>query len=193
MRNSASVSRRTVLVTSILWATSTRILASQRKVVPFDNYKAITHAKTWCGKKNNPCAKYFEGGNYSDCAHFIAHCLAAGGLVIKSPDAGFNPCPQGLAVRNVDLVAELKKFISDGYSNVSEIGLADAIVGDIGFLDSPIRPYHAFMICKPVNLAKIPPPTVEVWAHSTARCCEAMDAQWKQWYSTAFRITDGTP
>ena len=166
-------------------------LVAVGKKLKFDNWKAISHAKAWCEQKNNPCGNYFEGGNYSDCAHFIAHCMAAGGLTIKAPDPAFNPCPNGLAVRNTDLVAALRKFIAEGYSNLSEIGLTDAIVGDIGFLDSPVRPYHAFMICKPVNLAKMPPPAVEVWAHSTSRCCKPMDAQWKQWFSTAFRITDG--
>ena len=160
------------------------------KQVPFANWKAIFYAKAWCGKKGNACGKYLEGGNYSDCTHFLAHCLAAGELSIKSPDPGFSPCPHGLAVRYTDLLVALRKLITDGNSNVTEIGLADAIVGDVGFLDSPLRPYHAFMVCKPVDLTKILPPTVEVWAHSTARCCEAMDAQWKQWFSTAFRITD---
>jgi hypothetical protein len=159
--------------------------------VPYDNFKAITHAKNWCGKLDNPCGKYFSGGNFSDCAHFQAHCLAAGGPKIKAPDPNFNPCPDGLAVRNTDLVAALRKLITDGATNISEIGLSDAIVGDIGFLDSPLRPYHAFMICKPVDLRITPPPPVQVWAHSTKRCCEAMDAQWRQWFSTSFRLTDG--
>lgn len=88
------------------------------------------------------------------------------------------------------LVAELKA-LAKKYSNVHDIGLAGATVGDVGFLDRPDRPYHAFMICKPVDLSLIPPPPVNVYAHSTSRCCEAMDAQWRQWFSTLFRLEDG--
>lgn len=182
-------SRRSFAISSVIAAAAPRIARAAGKV-PFDNQKAISHAKSWCGKKDNPCKKYLEGGNYSDCAHFIAHCLAAGGLKIEA-DPSFSPCPQGLAVRNTDLVAALRNFVKQGYSNVLEIDFSDAIVGDIGFLNRPDRPTHAFMVCKTVDMRKMPPPPVEVWAHSDSRCCEAMNAQWRQWFSTAFRITDG--
>jgi len=187
--NLSTLTRRGFVIGTAMAAASPRGVSAAGQV-PFDNWKAISHAKSWCGKKSNPCGKYFEGGKYSDCAHFVAHCLAAGGLKIKA-DPGFNPCPDGLAVRNTDLVAALRDFIKKGHSNVTEIGLSDAIIGDIGFLDRPDRPYHAFMIAAPVDLRKIPPPAVQVWAHSVSRCSEAMDAQWKQWFSSAFRITDG--
>jgi hypothetical protein len=155
----------------------------------YDNWKAITHAKAWCGKEDNPCGKFLAGDNQSDCAHFIAHCLKAGGIVI-SDTSGAALCPAGLAVRNSDLVPALRDLATK-YTNVSEIGLTDAIIGDVGFLDSPLRPYHAFMVCEPVNLAQVPPPPVKVYAHSTTRCCASMDAKWAQWFSTLFRITDG--
>ena len=159
----------------------------------YDNWNAIQYAKEWSTKESNSCGVYLKQGKYSDCAHFVAHCLVAGGLKIVSSDPAFKPCPHGLAVRNVDLVSALRKHISDGAENIREIGLADSIVGDIGFLDRPDRPYHAFMVCTPVNLTIIPPPAVRVWAHSVRRSCEPMDAQWRQWFSTLFRIEDHKP
>lgn len=123
----------------------------------YDNWKAIQHAKTWCNKEDNPCGKFFKEGNYSDCAHFLAHCLNAGGLRITAPDPSFNPCPHGLAVRNTDLVAALRKLVADGATNIKEVGLTEAIIGDVGFLNRPDRPSHAFMVCTPVDLRVMPP------------------------------------
>lgn len=158
--------------------------------ISYNNGKAIQHAKSWCGKQSNPCGVYLEGPERSDCAHFLAHCLKAGGIEIRNQDTATAFCPHGLAVRNTVLVAVLKD-LALRYSNIREIGLADAIVGDVGFLDRPDRPYHAFMICEPVDMRLTPPPPIKVYAHSTSRCCEAMDAKWRQWFSTLFRLEDG--
>lgn len=154
----------------------------------YDNWKAITYAKNYCGKKDNACGKYLEGDEKSDCAHFIAHCLAAGGIVIKNPDPGTAFCPHGLAVRNTVLVDGLRK-LANQYENVKEIGLADGIVGDVGFLDH-LKPYHAFMVCEPFDLSK-PADAPKVYAHAASRCCERMDTNWKHWFSTMFRLEDG--
>ena len=155
--------------------------------VPYDNHKAITYAKTWCSKASNACGVHLEGDNRSDCAHFLAHCLAAGGITIKDPSTGL--CPHGLAVRNVDLVAGLKA-LGQAYENVFPIPLNDAIVGDVGFLKIE-RPRHAFMVCEPWNSYGNPLSTPKVYAHSSARCCETMDTSWRQWLSDAFRLEDG--
>jgi hypothetical protein len=157
--------------------------------IKYDNWKAISHAKAWCSKKENDCGKYLQGGELSDCAHFIAHVLAAGGIVIKNKDPLTAFCPKGLAVRNTVIVEELKQ-LDQKYENVEEIGLTDAIIGDIGFLDRPDRPYHAFMVCEPVDMTK-PFTAPKVYAHSGEKCCEEMGTAWKQWFSTMFRITDG--
>jgi hypothetical protein len=155
--------------------------------IKYDNWKAITYAKNYCGKEDNSCKVFLKGENKSDCAHFIAHCLAAGGIVIKNDDQGTAFCPHGLAVRNTVLVTELRKLDTQ-FENVTEIGLTDGIVGDVGFLDI-LKPYHAFMVCEPFDLSKpLEPP--KVYAHSSSRCCERMDTSWKQWFSTMFRITD---
>ena len=139
-------------------------------------------------RQENACGRYLEGENLSDCAHFVAHCLAAGGIVIKNTDSNTAFCPHGLAVRNTVLVDELRKLASR-YENVIEIGLADGIIGDVGFLDH-LKPYHAFMVCEPFNLGE-PTGAPKVYAHSTARCCDRMDTSWKHWFSTMFRLEDG--
>jgi hypothetical protein len=153
---------------------------------PYDNWKAITHAKEWCGKKSNVCGVFLDGENKSDCAHFIAHCLAAGGIVIKNTDRGTAFCPHGLAVRNVDVVGHLKQLAA-AFDNVKPIDMTDAIVGDVGFLKLE-RPRHAFMVCEPWNGSVTTTP--KVYAHSSSRCCEVMDTSWRHWLSDAFRLED---
>ncbi len=154
--------------------------------VKYDNWKAITYAKNYCGTKQNSCGAYLEGENKSDCAHFIAHALAAGGIVVKDPNTTL--CSHGLAVRNTVIVDELRKLAGQ-FENVKEIGLIDGIVGDIGFLDH-LRPYHAFMVCEPFGLGE-PTDAPKVYAHAASRCCERMDTSWKHWFSTMFRLEDG--
>lgn len=154
---------------------------------PYNNFKAISYAKAWCGKEGNACGVFLKGDKLSDCAHFLAHCLAAGGIVIKDPTTKL--CPQGLAVRNVDLVTGLNA-LAQSFDNVFAIALNDAIVGDVGFLKLE-RPRHAFMVCEVWNPITDPLGTPKVYAHSTARCCEQMETSWRQWLSDAFRLEDG--
>ena len=159
-----------------------------RPSVGFDNWKAITYARTYCGQQNNACGVFLNVGNQSDCAHFIAHCLHAGGIDIKPSDPANKLCPSGLAVRNTDLVAALKDAVKK-YANVQELGLIDAIVGDVGFLSNLLRPSHAFMLCEPANLAD-PRKPAKVYSHTANRCCEDNGAEIRQWFATMFRITD---
>lgn len=156
--------------------------------IKYDNWKAISYAKEYCGKENNVCGVFLNEPNKTDCAHFIAHCLHAGGITIKTSDSQANWCPQGLTVRNTDLVASLRKAASS-YENVKEIGLADAIIGDIGFLSNLLRPSHAFMLCQNVDL-RDPLKPATVYAHTTNRCCNDMNAEIRQWFATLFRIED---
>jgi hypothetical protein len=152
----------------------------------YSNPKAFGYAKKYCGQKTNECGVYLEGPKKSDCAHFLAHCLNAGG--IKIPDGGQDLCPMGLAVRNVDLVDALNKLAAQ-YENIKVIDLSEAIIGDVGFLKIE-RPRHAFMVYKPGTLPgglDVP----YVWAHSDSRCGEQLDTVWRQWFSTAFRLEDG--
>lgn len=155
--------------------------------IPYKNINAITYAKLYCGQQNNSCGVYLQGGNQSDCAHFLAHCLNAGGINIPDID-GTNLCPSGLAVRNPTIVAYLRS-LAGSYSNVVEVGLTDVIVGDVGFLDI-VKPTHAFMICEPFDIGT-PYIGPKVYAHSNSRCCEPLDTSWRQFFTTMFRLTDG--
>lgn len=158
---------------------------------PYKNIAAINYAKKYCGQtgsEGNSCGVYLSGENKSDCAHFLAHCLAAGGIRIANTNPGTAFCPDGLAVRNTDIESELKR-LSKQYDNIKEIDLSDAIVGDVGFLQAH-RPWHAFMVCEVWNIG-MPTSTPKVWAHSSARCCEEMNTDWKHWFSSAYRLEDG--
>lgn len=166
-------------------------IARSQPRIRYSNAKAIAYAKKYASLRDNSCKVFLDGEKKTDCAHFVAHCLAAGGIVVKNPDQNNQLCPTGLAVRNVDIEAYLSE-LSTKYANVKKQSLIwDAIVGDIGFLHVE-RPRHAFMVCEPVDTRVVPPKPVKVWAHSGNRSCEEMDAQWRQWFSSSFRLEDGT-
>src|SRR5688572_21141459 len=110
-----------------------RILLGPETKVAYDNWKAITYARKYCGQRQNECGVYLDGPKKTDCAHFMAHALAAGGIRVAVTDPSANLCPWGLTVRNTDLVAALRALAAR-HSNVHEIGLTDSIIGDIGFL-----------------------------------------------------------
>lgn len=76
--------------------------------VKYDNWKAISYAKKYCGLEDNACRVFLNEPGKTDCAHFVAHCLHAGGITIKTADPTANFCPWGLAVRNTDIVAGCK-------------------------------------------------------------------------------------
>ena len=156
--------------------------------IGFNNWRAITYARTYCGQNSNACGVFLNQPGKTDCAHFIAHCLAAGGIAIKTSDSTANFCPQGLAVRNTDLLAKLNEF-AGSYSNVASIGLTDAIIGDIGFLRNLTRPSHAFMISEGVAWGDLLTPA-KVYAHTANKCSEDMKAEIRQWFAAMFRITD---
>ncbi|HEV8693635.1 MAG TPA: amidase domain-containing protein [Lysobacter sp.] len=171
---------------------SSAVSAGKSRGHKYDNFKAFSYARAWCAKEQNSCGVFLKGDNKSDCAHFIAHCLNAGGIRVANKDAATKFCGDGLAVRNSVIVDELKKLASL-YSNIKEMDLVDGVVGDVGFLDRPDRPYHAFMVCEPYKLGDLAALTTgpKVWAHSLARCCEPMDTNWKHWFSSMFRLEDG--
>jgi len=156
--------------------------------IKYYNSKAIAYAKNYCGKQDNACHVFLNETDKTDCAHFVAHCLDAGGITIKTTDPTANFCPSGLAVRNTDLVAALR-FLASKHDNMTEIGMVDAIVGDIGFLSNLRRPSHAFLLCEPVDL-RDPLKPAKVWAHTSKKCCEDTGAEIRQWFATIFRITD---
>ncbi|RRV10020.1 hypothetical protein EGJ28_15140 [Stutzerimonas xanthomarina] len=162
------------------------VLLDGRKV-KYDDAKATAYARKYCSQKSNDCGHYYDQPGKTDCAHFIAHCLSAGGISIRPGAGSTTTCPAGLAMRNTDLVAALKNLAAT-YDNVDELGMIDAIVGDIGFLSNLLRPSHAFMLCEPANLAD-PLKPAKVYAHTSAKCCEDTGAEIRQWFATMFRIT----
>jgi Putative amidase domain len=164
------------------------IAAAQKPKAKYSNGNALKYIKAYCGQKTNSCGKYLEGEKLSDCAHFVAHCLKAGGITIKATDADGDLCPDNLAFRNVTLIAGLRDTAAKS-SNVREIQLSEGIIGDIGFLNLD-QPRHAFIVSRPgkyPDAFSVP----FVWAHSTSRCDEQLDTNWRQWLSTAFRLEDG--
>jgi hypothetical protein len=171
---------------------ATKGLRSQRDTLSYSNNQALQNAKTFCGQNSNPCGVFLldPAQKLSDCAHFIAHCLSAGGLKIATSDPTANFCPDGLAVRNSDLIAGLRDA-ANKFSNVQEVVCDETAIGDVGFLNAIVRPSHAFMICKrfaPCTDEQNPP---TVYAHTTNRCCGAMELKWYQFFGTAFRLADG--
>lgn len=170
-----------------------------KSCIAYQNPKAMAYASAHCNKQENSCGVYLTGGELSDCAHFIAHCLNAGGLVVKRR-TGDQLCPLDLAVRNVDIDAHLAE-LAVKYKNVKPIAIEEAIVGDIGFLLGTnkrglLSPTHAFMVketkYKTENrvIPYFEPPIV--WAHSAERCPkgERMDIEYRQYIARAYRLED---
>src|SRR5689334_18752887 len=114
--------------TTVEYAVKNTAAIGAGAIAKYDNWKAITHAKTYCGQTNNECGDFYDRPGKTDCAHFIAHCLNAGGITIKPSNPSDTTCPMGLSMRNTDLVAALKKLAKD-CDNVSELGMIDAIIG----------------------------------------------------------------
>lgn len=127
---------------------------------------AFAYATTYCGQNNNSCGKFYD----SDCAHFMSHCLAAGGVGVTGGDPAAR-CPAGLCIRAEQLAAALynatKKF-----SNVTQLNSYDqGRRGDYGFLKN-FHPYksHAFLLAGTPTAASGP-----VYAHTNNHCGDAMD------------------
>lgn len=159
--------------------------------IKYSNTAAIAYAKKYAAQETNSCGVFLldPAKKLSDCAHFVAHCLKAGGIEIKRKDPA-DPalCPDGLSYRNTEIVAALKD-LSTKFENVKEISISDAIIGDFGFFNklSLSRPTHGFMICK----TAADPNDYTVYAHTTNRNCEKMEPTWMDSYDVAFRMVDG--
>lgn len=161
-------------------------LTATGNTIAYNNWRAITYARNYCGRNDNACGVYLNdpSKNLSDCAHFVSHCLHAGGITIKDPSTTL--CPAGLAVRVTDVVSGLRK-LADRFDNVKEIDFRDTIIGDYGFLRSfLVRLTHAFMICEPAAN----PDDYKLLAHTANRCCQKGEPRWFQDFATGFRITD---
>jgi hypothetical protein len=162
-------------------------LIGDKNGVAYQNIRAINYARTYAGKDDNACGVYLNDATkkQSDCAHFISHCLNAGGITITDPDPANQLCPSGLAVRVSDLVAALGALAAK-FDNVSSIDFTDAIIGDVGFFNSIVVPSHAFMICQPAASKD----DYLIYAHTTNRPCTKPQPKWYQFFGAAFRLTD---
>jgi len=156
--------------------------------IKYKNISAISYAKNFAGLNNNSCGIYNNNPstNLSDCAHFISHCLNKGGIEIKALQPDYSICKDGLCYRVEELTSALEK-LSQSYSNVQQISINDAIIGDYGFFKIPIvRPTHAFMICMPAASTN----DITIYAHTTNRNCSKPEPNWYQFFGEAYRITD---
>jgi hypothetical protein len=132
----------------------------------YNSAAAFAYAATYCGRNSNSCGKFYD----SDCAHFMSHCLAAGGVGVTGGDSAAR-CPAGLCIRAEELAAAFynstKKF-----SNVTQLNSYDqGRRGDYGFLKN-FHPYksHAFLLAGTPSATSGP-----VYAHTTNHCGDAMD------------------
>jgi hypothetical protein len=170
----------------------------------FDLSNALEYARDWAGQRQNVCGAFFDETAFSDCAHFVAHCLAAGGLHINASEPLARRCPLGVTCRSWDLVDTLRLLSRTEPHRISEIDFASAVAGDVGFLlkdsrdprdgfGAPYRPTHAFVISRaaasPLRGAA---DAVRVWAHSDQRSDEPLSGGWQQSFSTAFRLQSYT-
>lgn len=174
------------LFVSIIFLTGTTKPVAKKK---YKNSLAIAYAKKYAPMNTNSCGIYNNNpsANLSDCAHFIAHCLKAGGIEIKAAIVDSSICKEALAYRVVEITAALAS-LSQNYENVQQITINDAIVGDYGFFKVPaIRPSHAFMVCKPA----VNPNDITIYAHTANRACTKPEPSWYQFFDVAYRITDG--
>ena len=149
-------------------------LSAGKSVVFYDSVKAKEYAIKWCSA-GNECSSG-KGGQFddeinSDCTHFMAHILDAGGVTVAgSPEAS---CAKGLSIRVIDLG---KWFADAAEKNVNVRKLPDwqsAKAGDFCFLEHfrwrefSIAKSHAMLLSAPVttNGAK-------VYSHSNQHCGE---------------------
>ncbi len=157
--------------------------------VKYRNLSAVQYAQKWCGVKNNSCGYYFQGEKRSDCAHFLSHCLQAGGIQIKRIE-GPDGCNDDLSVR----VAEIKKALeclSEKYKNVYPIDYDEGIYGDPAYLNTFSMASHAVLVKETKPIAGKPRERETLYyAHSNERCGSSGDLRWYQSFGGAFRIYD---
>lgn len=156
--------------------------------IKYSNVAASNYAKKYAGLKDNVCGVFNDddGKNRTDCAHFIAHCLHAGGIKIEAEIPNPTICPMNLCYRVKELTESLKKLSVD-YDNISQIEISDAIHWDYGFFNvAYVRPSHAFMVCKPEANVK----DMTIYAHTTNRNCSKAEPNWYNFFDVAYRIAD---
>lgn len=136
------------------------------ETLPYNAGAALAYASTYCGRESNLCGRFYE----SDCAHFISHCLAAGGVTVTG-GAQDARCPAGLCIRAEELAAALYNATTR-YGNVKQLnGYEQGRRGDIGFLKRLIEKSHAFLLAGTPSATSAP-----VFAHSNPHCGDNMES-----------------
>jgi len=126
---------------------------------------AYAYAKKYCGQEANSCGKFYPD---HDCAHFISHCLASGGVGFRGGNREAR-CPDGLIIRAEELAAAFYNS-TPKYSNVKQIDSYDqGRVGDYGFLRRFVEKSHAFLLAAPISGA-----SARVYAHTNPHCGDEM-------------------
>ena len=153
----------------------------KNRYITYSNHLATQLASRYCKERKNTCGVYFSGSGRSDCAHFLAHCLHAGGLTIKSSES---ECPHGLSMRVKEIVTALSSL---NMNNVRRVAIDDAILGTPAFLNNVVEPFHAIMIRKAGDKSE----NTTFFAHSRENCGEKpVDLPLYQSYGVGFRLED---
>lgn len=156
-------------------STGGSVLANGR--IPYDAVAALAYAKLYCGQTTNSCGKFYE----SDCAHFMSHCLAAGGIGITGGDP-LAKCPAGHPIRAREVAAAFYNA-SNTFSNVQQLDdYDDGRAGDFGFLRRFGRKSHAFLLAGPASLSGAP-----VFAHTAKHCGDEMPT-YRIYFGSYYRI-----
>ena len=135
---------------------------SAAKTIPYDPVKAFAYADYYC-HGGNKCGEEYD----SDCAHFMAHCLAAGGIVCKGRRF---KCPDGLCIRVEELAAHLEG-LRKKYSNVTATSFKKGTQrGDYGFFLNWIQDDHSFLLNGPVHASG---KKARIYGHTNNRCGKA--------------------
>ncbi len=140
---------------------------SSEDVLPYDSAKSLAYLKKWC-KDGNDCPDgQFKEPNGTDCTHFIAHALLAGGVKV----ANLGPtCKSGCCIR-VKQLAPAFSNAADRFSNVSAVELKDTRAGDFVFQVSLFGSKSHVMVLadKPDDKG------AKIYGHETNRCGEYVE------------------
>ncbi len=166
------------------------VMISGRQQIKYRNLEAVRYARKWCSQKMNSCGVYFQKGKWSDCAHFLSHCLHKGGITIKR-ESEPNECQDNLSVRVTEIVKVLTE-LSEMYQNIIPISYDEGVWGDPAYLEAlHLRPSHAVLIHSTRNVVGQPDKRETLYyAHSYERCGTKGDLEWYQNFGGAFRIYD---
>jgi hypothetical protein len=154
-------------------------------LIEYSSAAAINYAKAYALLHTNSCGIYNDepGGVLSDCAHFISHCLAKGGIKIKAAVANPSICKDGLCYR-VEELRQAFEALAKKYDNINPLDINKAASGDYALLLS-----HTFMVCT----GSVNSDEITVYSHTLNRSCEKPPQEWSKTFSVCYHIADINP